>query len=150
MEPLSGAANVIAVASLAIQLAESAHKIHKSLETIKDAPTQVLGLKKDIVQLSGLLEGVALLTERQNAQDQAPSTPILLHSILQTCQARLKTLEDETSLLQKATEQHGLRYILGALKIPDKNDKIAKAHSDIQNTNQNLHMAMTINLTTLS
>lgn len=145
MDGLSGAASVMGVISLAVQLGDSAFKIYKFLETVKDAPNEVVSLKDRVLQLHNILKGVQDLVKRQNAQGNVPPPPEYLFEALQTCKLKIQYLQGFVAKLQGNVDGRGLRRIWGALKIPFSKELVAKACLQIQEAVQALHLAISIN-----
>ncbi|KAI9731808.1 MAG: hypothetical protein M1835_003512, partial [Candelina submexicana] len=56
MDGLSAAAGVISVVSLAIQLAESVHKVENFWKSVKDAPSEVNDLQENLGILAEILD----------------------------------------------------------------------------------------------
>lgn len=85
MEVLSGAASVIAVTSLAIQLVDSIDKLYGFWISVKDAPDDVHIIITDLKLLSTVLTEISF-----EAQQSEPNPT--LEAVLKTCSTRVKTL----------------------------------------------------------
>lgn len=64
MDGLSGAASGIAVVSLTLQIVESISKLHDFFESMQGAPASVAAIRKDLGQLSSILDSLMLDEER--------------------------------------------------------------------------------------
>ncbi|KAI4209388.1 MAG: hypothetical protein LQ351_007678 [Letrouitia transgressa] len=85
MEGLSAAASGLAVASMAIQLADNVKKLHDFWDSIKDAPETVRAITNDLQLLSRVLADIAL-----EAQHSEPD--VVLEGVLSACTAKVDAL----------------------------------------------------------
>ncbi|GAB7347703.1 hypothetical protein MBLNU459_g5263t1 [Dothideomycetes sp. NU459] len=139
MDGFSGAASVIAVVALAVN---STTKIHRFLETIKNAPEDLLSLKECVGQLHRLLEGVRLVAEGRDYQARTlPCQDYLLEAV-QVCEIKLRRLELEVSKLRDKVEQKGIRRVSKALGITVTKETIAKARNQVQEATHFLNIAL--------
>lgn len=75
MEGLAGAASIIAVASIAIQLADSIKKLCDFWEAIKDAPDEITTLVQELKLLDLVLKKIHINEEKYGAD---PTTTAVL------------------------------------------------------------------------
>lgn len=85
MDGLSGAASVIAVASIAIQLADSIKKLCDFWESIKDAPEEIATLVQELKLLDLVLKKIHVNEEKFGAD---PTTT----AVLNRCAEKVNTL----------------------------------------------------------
>ena len=71
MDGLSSAAGVIAVASVAIQLADSVRQIYEFWESVQDAPENIRHIASDLRLLANVLNDTATCEERYGASETA-------------------------------------------------------------------------------
>ena len=91
MDGLSGAASGIAVASIAIQLADSIKKLYEFWESVQDAPNDIRAVVKELRLLSAVLEGIQS-NERRYGPD--PTTTSVLESCADKVTALLGLVDD--------------------------------------------------------
>ena len=81
MDGLSSGASILAVVSLAIQLADSVKKIYEFWESVQDAPEAIRQMTSDLRLLAKVLNDTAACEERYGASE---TTAELLSSCEQT------------------------------------------------------------------
>lgn len=97
MYGLSGAASIITVISLAVQLGDSVYKLSKLLKSIRNAPKALQTLAKTLDRLQQILAEVQLIAEKQKKQEFAPAPSQALHTALKDCNTQFLSLETCTS-----------------------------------------------------
>ena len=90
MEGLSAAASVIAVSSLAFQLAEGTKKLLEFWDSIQNAPEEVNDIKLELESLRNVLEQIG-----REAQHQPPNQ--LVEPILRSCSRKINTIKSLTA-----------------------------------------------------
>ncbi|KAL9036589.1 MAG: hypothetical protein Q9214_006064, partial [Letrouitia sp. 1 TL-2023] len=85
MEGLSATASGLAVASIAIQLADSVKKLHDFWNSIKDAPETVRVITNDLKLLSSVLADIA--SEAQHGE-----LDVVLEDVLSACTTSVDAL----------------------------------------------------------
>jgi hypothetical protein len=85
MDGLSSGASILAVVSLAIQLADSVKKIYEFWESVQDAPETIRQITSDLRLLAKVLSDTATCEERYGASE---TTAELLSSCKQTSRLR--------------------------------------------------------------
>ena len=90
MDGLSVAASVIAVSSLALQLAENARKLFDFWDSLQNAPEEIRDIKSDLDNLGKVLEQIA-----QEAQQQSPCPST--QSALRLCSGKINTITSITN-----------------------------------------------------
>lgn len=96
---MDGVSSAFAVVSLAIQLVETGEKISTFLTSVQDAPREVIKLRQTLDQINSTLKQVGHLLEQQYMVLRLPGSPVFITNALETCEIRIKTLED---VIQKA------------------------------------------------
>ena len=90
MDGLSAAASVIAVTSLALQLAESTKKLFEFWDSIQNAPEEVNDIKLELESLRNVLEQIG-----HEAQHQPPNR--LVEPALRLCSRKINTVRSLTT-----------------------------------------------------
>ena len=85
MDGLSAAASVIAVTSLALQLAQSTKKLFEFWDSIQNAPEEVNDIKLELESLRNVLEQIG-----HEAQHQPPNR--LVEPALRLCSRKMNTV----------------------------------------------------------
>jgi hypothetical protein len=93
MDPISGAASIFAVVSLALQLVGSVDNARRFLRNIKDAPVEFQRLAESLDQLHLLLSDITDSLTRYNGLKGMPRPPQSLGMALISCPSRLDELE---------------------------------------------------------
>ena len=145
MEPFTVAASVISVASLAIQVADSVKKICKFLATIKDAPKTFKDLETDLLHLHQVLEEIQRLSERQKWHVALATPPPLLLAALQSCQRKVDKLESYTNESSRLLSQTGFSRTWNTLRMPHRDEKVAKLSKSVRKAIELLIASMSIN-----
>ena len=93
MEGLSAAASVIAVTSLAFQLAESTKKLFEFWDSIQNAPEEVNDIKLELESLKHVLEQIG-----HEAQHQPPNQ--LVEPALRLCSKKIIIVKSLTGKIE--------------------------------------------------
>ncbi|KAI0456352.1 hypothetical protein F5B21DRAFT_502547 [Xylaria acuta] len=102
MDPLSGIASVIAIISLALQLAQSSSDMKRFLDTIYNAPAEVVRLKGVVLQLYQVAEATKTLLERQeNFLGHNSQISANIYHALNTCQKKLDLIKGVMKIAEK-------------------------------------------------
>lgn len=101
MEALSGASSVLAVVSLAIQIADSVKKLSEFWSSIKNAPQSIQTITRDLELVSSAFEDIG--TGPQNDRSHSKDLTLCL-DILQSCEQNVKRLCDLTDDLKLGLE----------------------------------------------
>lgn len=102
MDGLSSAASVIAVVSLAVQLADTAKQLCDFWTSIKDAPEDIRTIVADLELLNGVLAEMA-------SESQHTGPDKTLTAVLQSCAGKLKSLTALTANLEPGFASKSLR-----------------------------------------
>ena len=135
MDGLSGAAGVIAVGSVTVQLADSVKKLRDFWCSVKDAPDDVRAIAGDLEVLSRILAEISLETQ---TQDQSPSTKAALLRCIDGTKPLAAIVED----LEPGFESRSARTRKwSALKTVFKAEKIKKYQSSLEGVKTSLILA---------
>ena len=132
MEGLSAAASVVAVTSLAFQLAHSTKKLFDFWESIQDAPEDVRKVKTDLKFLTKVLEHIA-----HGAQQQLPD--LLMESALRLCSDKIDTIMSLTLDLEPEFASRKLRIRKwGAFRLILKREKLKRLQKSLDRAKETL------------
>lgn len=135
MEALSGASSVLAVVSIAIQLAEGIHKLVRFCKAVQDAPAGLCDLVADLESLSQILL-------QSPPIDKVAGIEHFTADVLKSC-------EHTVSKLQKKIFQHSVdlqspnrrRKLRGGFKFVLQEHEIQSLRLDIDRAKSNLLLA---------
>ncbi|MCJ1266540.1 hypothetical protein MMC22_006425 [Lobaria immixta] len=133
MDGLSAAASLVAVGSVAVQLADGIKKLRDFWCSIKDAPDEVRAIAADLVVFSRILADISL-----EAQDQSPSTDAALLRCIDGTKSLAAIVED----LEPGFESKSARTRKwSALKTVFKGEKIKRYQSSLEGMKTSLILA---------
>ena len=139
MDGLSAAASVMAVTSLAFQLAHSTNKLFNFWKSIQDAPEDVRKIKSDLEFLTKVLEHIA-----REAQQQSPDP--LMESALRLCSDKIDAI---MSLTLDIEPDFASRKLLirkwGAFRLIMKRDKFKQLRKSLDRMKETLMMVQISN-----
>ncbi|KAI9721239.1 MAG: hypothetical protein M1812_002400 [Candelaria pacifica] len=135
MDGLSAAAGVISVVSLAIQLAESVHKVEEFWRSVKDAPSEV----RDLQERLGLL--VRILDEAENLET-GPNKASVRVEALSKCRAQIDILDTIVEELKVGFAGTKTQRKWTSIKTVWKKDKISKSKKCLEEITQIFSLAM--------
>lgn len=147
MDGLSGAASLIAVVSLAIQLGESVHKFSNLLRSIRNAPKDLQGLIKNLDRLQCILAEVAQLAEQQRSHGGTPPPSTAILTALDDCRTHYKALEAYASKITASLQQKGLQKTWASWKIPARKENLQKLHGELIRSIDQLGTVLVLNIT---
>ena len=132
MDVLSTAASVAGVASIAVQLADSAKKLYDFWSSVKDAPDTIQRMTTDLQLLSDVLSRIAL-----EAQSSRPDDTIVAH--LRNCNVKLQSIVDLINKFEPgfASESFSIRK-WSAVKAALKDEKLEKLLSAVESAKTTL------------
>lgn len=93
MDPLSGAASVIAVVSLTFQVLGSVDNVRRFFRGVANAPRELGRIVESLDQLHCLLNDVAQALSRYQRLNGTPEAPQSLYQSLDICKERMDTLQ---------------------------------------------------------
>ncbi|KAI1455852.1 ankyrin [Annulohypoxylon moriforme] len=107
MDPLSGVSSIFAVISLAVELGKSVVEIKHFLDTIRNAPAEIIRLKGIISQILYLIEDINTLLESQKRSGcQNGRICDRTEHALKICQDKLDSINGIVHLADKANNGH--------------------------------------------
>ena len=134
MEGLSAAASVIAVTSLAFQLAESTQKLFEFWDSVQHAPEEINDIKSELESLRDVLEQIG-----HDAQHQ-PASPSTV-SALRLCSEKINAIRSLTADIESGftcSRIHTRKW--SALQVAFKRERIEK----VQNSLNRLKATLTL------
>ena len=135
MDVLSSAASAMAVASLAIQLAEKAKRLCDFWSSIKDASEYIRAINADLELLTSVLAEMAF-----EAQRTSPNTT--LAAVLQSCTGKLKLLAALTNSLEPGFASSSSRTKhWTAFKLILKSEKLTRFQEVLESLKSTLVLA---------
>ena len=135
MDGVSSAASVIAVVSLAVQLADSAKQLCDFWSSIKDAPEDIRTIITDLELLTSVLAEMAF-----EAQRTSPDST--LAAVLQSCTGKLKSLTALTNNLEPGFSSRKPRIIKwSAFKFVLKREKLTRFQEVLESLKGTLVLA---------
>ena len=146
MDGLSSAASAIAMASLAIQLADSVQKISNFLKNVQGAPKEVLKLIETLDQLQGTLDNARQLVETQFQILRLPGSPTFIIQAIENCEVQIKGLEAFASRARNSLEhQNRLRRSWTSIKVASKRQDIEDIQCRLRDAKMDLQFALSSN-----
>ena len=131
MEPLSGAASIITVASLAIQICESMKKVYGFWQSVKDAPDDIAHITVEMNVFIRWLTIIANKFQRQfgdvHKESEIAAIDALEHCVQVVRRMRKITNDIEDDLARK---KHQRRWAL--LKAAFRKERIEKMVQDTE------------------
>lgn len=135
MEGLAGAAGVMAVGSITIQLADQFKKLHDFWISFKDAPEDIRAVIVELKSLLGVLKQIQL-DEAECGLDSM--TVDLLHS----CEDQVRIILDIVTELEPGFASQSRRTrVLSAMKATFRQEKLKKCRELLRDTKSTLMLA---------
>ena len=135
MDGLSGAASVIAVCSLALQLGDSVKRLHDFWDSLEEAPDYIRSITTELSLQSSVL--VKMASEEQHFE---PDKTLI--AALEACQKKVQDLTHMTSVLESGFTSRSLRTRKWtALKAVLKAEKIQRFQQTLNGLNITLMLA---------
>lgn len=138
MDGLSAAANVITVASLAVQLSESIKKLIEFWTSIKNAPDDIHAITTDLQILSSILTRIALEAQRSRPD---PSLIAALSSCFEKIK-KLKIIVDDLESGFRSSSPSVRRW--NTLKTLFKSDRLKDFQDSLERTKSSLMLIQNI------
>ncbi len=140
MDGLSAAASLMAVTSLAFQLAHTTKQLFEFWESIQDAPEDIRKIKSDLEFLTKVLEYIA-----REARQQSPDH--LMESALRLCSDKIDTIMSLTLALEPnfASGKLVVRK-WGAFRLVLKRDKFKQLRKSLDRMKDTLMMVQINNI----
>ena len=143
---MDGVSSAFAVVSLAIQLVETGEKISKFLTSVQDVPSEVSKLGQTVEQLNSTLKQVSQLLEQQYLVLRLPGSPVFITNALETCEKRIKTLEDVIRKVKTAMDHRNrVHKSWAAIKFGWKKEDVREMQSQLHEAEAGLRTAMLSN-----
>lgn len=140
MEGLSAAASVIAVTSLAFQLAESIQKLFDFWDSVQNAPAEIHDIKFELGSLRDVLEQIG-----HDAQYQLANPSMVL--ALRLCSEKINVINSLTAEIELGfASSKSLTRKWSALKAALRRGKIEKVQSALGRLKETLILALLNNV----
>lgn len=140
MDGLSTAASLIAVTSLAFQLAEQTRKLFEFWDSIQHAPEEINNIKSELESLRSVLEQIG-----HEAQHQ-PSSPSMA-SALRLCSGKIDTIRSLTADFESGLTCSRIRTRKwSALRAVFKREKIEKVQNSLDRLKATLVLVLLNNV----
>jgi ABC-type multidrug transport system fused ATPase/permease subunit len=149
---MDGAASVIAVVSLALQLVQSVDTIKTFVRDVKGASKELERLAELLDRLSALLQDVRDVMERQTSLQHFPLPSNTIFACLKTCEKSLVLLQDVVKKhdTNHANDVSAVRRLKNDIRLGFKVKDIATFEVRIQRDVNDLHAALGVNLTSIA
>ncbi|CZR55223.1 uncharacterized protein PAC_05110 [Phialocephala subalpina] len=135
MDGLSGAASIIAVVQIAVQIGKGISKIRSLLHSINDAPREIQSVVQELEFFDSILNQI-----RRNEETFGSKTETFL--ALSRCETSLKSLLDVVeSLVPGFASSSRMKQKWAAIDVVRKNEKIASFKSKLQEAKLDLLIA---------
>ena len=136
MTGLSSAASVIAVVSVAVQLADSIKKLYEFWNSVQGAPEDVHSIKADLGLLSTVLSDIALDAQQHQLPDAA------LIGVLEQCTIRVGVLTTSVREINLGFDsKHCSVRKWSAVKMVFKDKKLEKYRVTLERLKTTLSLA---------
>ncbi len=131
MEALGGAASVIGVASLAIQVCEELKKIHDFWQSVKEAPDDIKRISTEVNLFMTLLTIIATDYQRQDFDPRNPNH-VVAADMLKLCLATVREMKDGVKDLESRFSTGTLSRRWASVKFVFRKDKTEKVMQQIE------------------
>ena len=131
MEPLSGAASVIGVASLAIQICDELKKLHDFWQSVKEAPDDIASISAELKLFMTLLAVIANNYQRQGCDDKSPNEAAATDT-LKLCLATVNDMSAGVRDLESGIVKGASSRRWASVKFVFRKDKREKAMAQIE------------------
>ena len=145
MEPLSGAASVIGVASLAIQICNELKKLHDFWQSVKDAPDDIISISTELKLFMIWLTVIAKNYQRQGSNNRSPSEAAAIDT-LNLCLATVHDMSAGVRDLESRIAKGASSRRWTSVKFVFRRDKREKAMAQIERMKSLLIIVQTCHL----
>ena len=142
MEPLSGAASVISVASLAIQICEELKKLHDFWQSVKEAPNDIASISAELKIFITWLTVIAKNYQRQNSNYRSSSEAAATDT-LKLCLATVHDMSAGIRDLENRIAKGASSRRWASVKFVFRKDKREKAMAQIERMKSLIIIAQT-------
>jgi hypothetical protein len=136
MEALAAASSVLAVVSLAIQLADNVQRLIDFWDSIKEAPTEVAEIRSQLRILGTLLRGIELDIRYYPSDDEGT----LGHDCLLVCKGSIAKLEKLSKEWDQELSRNGIRWKWSCLKKALRENELARYWVELERAKSTLIM----------
>ena len=142
MEPLSGAASVISVASLAIQICKELKKLHDFWQSVEEAPNDIASISAELKLFITWLTVIAKNYQRQNSNYRSFSEAAATDT-LKLCLATVHDMGAGVRDLQNGIAKGTLSRRWASIKFVFRKDKREKSMAQIEQMKSLIIIAQT-------
>ncbi|KAI0881479.1 ankyrin [Annulohypoxylon maeteangense] len=145
MDPLSGVSSIFAVISLAIQLGKNAIELIKFIDSIHDAPAEIIRLNQVVRGLQSIDNDVRNALECQ--KDSYGQNNVNICTALERCQANLNSIKGIFHIAEKMKNgKTSLVRNFAQARLAYKKDEIERFERQLNNSITALHVHLSLNL----
>lgn len=131
MEPLSGAASVIGVVSLAIQICEELNKLHDFWQSVKEAPDNIANISAELKLFMTWLTVIANNYQRQGFDHRSPNEAAATDT-LKLCLTTVNDMSTGVRDIESGIAKGPLSRRWASVKFVFRKDKREKAMAQIE------------------
>ena len=131
MEPLSGAASVISVVSLAIQICEELKKLHDFWQSVKEAPDDIASISTELKLFMTWLTVIANNYQRQGFNNKSPNEAAATDT-LKLCLTTVHNMSAGVRDIESEIAKGSLSRRWASIKFVFRKDKREKAMAQIE------------------
>ena len=146
MEPLSGAASVIGVVSLAIQICDELKKLHDFWQSVKEAPDDIANISAELKIFMTLLTVIANNYQRHGCDDKSPNKDVATDT-LKLCLTTVHDMSTEVRDLESGITKDSSSRRWASVKFVFRKDKREKAMAQMERMKSLLIIVQTCYLT---
>lgn len=150
MDGISGVASVVAVVSLALQLAGTAQDIKNFISSIQDAPKELDRLASQLDQFSKVASSIKMVLERQEELGHDVNSFIRqnIFGALQSCNQEMLKMGELVDKARKLENgQTKLSRTWNSIRLAFKKEYIEKLEAKLAQSTLALGISLTLNLT---
>jgi hypothetical protein len=136
MEPLAAASSVLAVISLALQLADNVQRLIDFWDSVKDAPTEVTEIRSQLRILGALLSSME--SEASHSSNDGGSS--LGNDCLLVCKESIAKLEKMSKEWNRELNHNGIRRKWVCLRKALREKELARYWSELERAKSTLIM----------
>ncbi len=138
---------VMAVISLAVQLAGTVTSVNDYLRAIRDAPSELVALIETLDQMQSNLNQVHHLVEQQFSDGRLPGSPVFILKALQTCKKRVETLGGLTDEIKGSLDNRRLiKRTWASLNVRTRKTRVQELQSQLNDAMSALQFAVSSNV----
>ncbi len=147
MDGVSSAASIVTVVTLAIQFGQTIQKINRFLQSVEEAPKEVVRLIETLDQLHGTLDHVRELLEQQCLVLRLPGSPLFITRALENCEKHITELTTiSTGISRSFDHQRKVRRTWALMRFVVKKQDLEDIRGRLRDAKMDLQSAISSNL----